>query len=78
MIMKSLIIMEILLFQRFSVGMFHGSADSGEVAEVNQVLHRRTKRFVPQARSLGKGGKIIFDVSSKLNYLSHFKVLRRS
>ena len=58
--------------------MFHGSADGGEVAEVNQVLHRRTKRFVAQARSVGKGGKIIFDLSYKLNYLSYVMGLRRS
>jgi hypothetical protein len=61
-----------LLFQQSSVGMFHGSADGGEVAEVNQVLHRWTQRFVAQAHSVGKRGKIIFDRSSKLNYLSYF------
>ncbi len=70
---KSWFIIEMPLFQQSSVGMFHGSADGGEVAEVNQVLHRRTKRFVAQACSVGKGGKIIFDFSSKLNYLSYFE-----
>jgi hypothetical protein len=53
--------------------MFHGSADGGEVAEVDQVLHRRTKRFVAQARSVGKGGKIIFDVSLKATDLPQLK-----
>jgi hypothetical protein len=67
-----------LLFQQPSVGMFHGSADGGEVAEVNQVLHRWTKRFVAQARSVGKRGNIIFDLSYKLNYLSYVMGLRRS
>ena len=69
---KVQIIILIILFQQFSVGMFHGSADGGEVAEVDQILHWRTKRFVAQARSVGKRGKIIFDLSSKLNYLSYF------
>jgi hypothetical protein len=45
---------EIILFQQFSVGMFHGSADGGEVAEVDPILHRRAKRFLAQALSVGK------------------------
>ena len=47
------------------MGVFHGSAGGGEVAEVNQVLHRRRKRFDAQAHSLSKGGELTtFGVAS--------------